>query len=228
MSSTFSNFFCRPTRHTSVCTLRCHSHNVPSKLGIRKTVAWTVILMCRHYLSSQAVASQVFSAQVSLTAVFGMGTGGPWNGYGWTLTAISTDYSIPQNLASMDKPTRCLSMETKKQRRERAFTLAWKRAIRSLLLSGDPYESRTRVCGVRGRRLNHLTNGPCRRSKLRIFRFHLAAKTPSLHCFSSSNQTRLRWALIGVLSVFGVPTWVHHTPKWEWYTFRDSNPGHPD
>ena len=112
--------------------------------------------MCRHYLSSQAVASQVFSAQVSLTAVFGMGTGGPW----WTLTAISTDYSIPQNLASMDKPTRCLSMETKKQRRERAFTLAWKRAIRSLLLSGDPYESRTRVCGVRGRRLNHLTNGP--------------------------------------------------------------------
>ena len=82
------------------------------------------------------------------------------NGNGWTLTAISTDYSIPQNLASMDKPTRCLSMETKKQRRERAFTLAWKRAIHSLLLSGDPYESRTRVCGVRGRRLNHLTNGP--------------------------------------------------------------------
>ena len=102
------------------------------------------------------------------------------NGNGWTLTAISTDYSIPQNLASMDKPTRCLSMETKKQRRERAFTLAWKRAIHSLLLSGDPYESRTRVCGVRGRRLNHLTNGPCRRSKLRIFRFHLTAKTPSL------------------------------------------------
>ena len=49
----------------------------PSKLGIRKTVTWTVILMCRHYLFSQAVASQVSSAQVSLTAVFGMGTGGP-------------------------------------------------------------------------------------------------------------------------------------------------------
>ena len=28
-------------------------------------------------LFSRAVASQVFSAQVSLTAVFGMGTGGP-------------------------------------------------------------------------------------------------------------------------------------------------------
>ena len=29
------------------------------------------------YLSSRAVASQVLSARVSLTAVFGMGTGGP-------------------------------------------------------------------------------------------------------------------------------------------------------
>ena len=29
------------------------------------------------YLSFRAVASQVFSAQVSLTAMFGMGTGGP-------------------------------------------------------------------------------------------------------------------------------------------------------
>ena len=33
--------------------------------------------LCRHYLFSQAVASQVFSARMSLTAVFGMGTGGP-------------------------------------------------------------------------------------------------------------------------------------------------------
>ena len=140
------------------------------------------------------------------------------NGNGWTLTAISTDYSISQAFGSIGKPTKCSSMEMRKQRREPAFTLAWKRAIRSLLSNGDPYESRTRVCGVRGRRLNHLTNGPCRRSKLRIlnhltngpcrrsklriFRFHLTAKTPSLRCFSSSNQTRLRWALIGVLRTF--------------------------
>ena len=33
--------------------------------------------LCRHYLSFRAVTSQVFSARVSLTAVFGMGTGGP-------------------------------------------------------------------------------------------------------------------------------------------------------
>ena len=37
----------------------------------------TVSLSVGIYLSSQAAARQVFSAQVSLTSVFGMGTGGP-------------------------------------------------------------------------------------------------------------------------------------------------------
>ena len=32
---------------------------------------------CWHYLFFQAVASQVLSAETSLTTVFGMGTGGP-------------------------------------------------------------------------------------------------------------------------------------------------------
>ena len=31
---------------------------------------------------------------------------------------------------------------------------------------GDPWESRTPVCGVRGRRLDHLTNGPIVASSL--------------------------------------------------------------
>ena len=33
--------------------------------------------LCWHYLSSRAVARQVLSAYMSLTSVFGMGTGGP-------------------------------------------------------------------------------------------------------------------------------------------------------
>ena len=33
--------------------------------------------LCWHYLSSRSVSRQVLSAQVSLTTVFGMGTGGP-------------------------------------------------------------------------------------------------------------------------------------------------------
>jgi len=33
--------------------------------------------LCSRYLSSRAVARQVLSAHMSLTSVFGMGTGGP-------------------------------------------------------------------------------------------------------------------------------------------------------
>ena len=33
--------------------------------------------LCRHYLFFRAASSQVSSAQMSLTTVFGMGTGGP-------------------------------------------------------------------------------------------------------------------------------------------------------
>ena len=43
-------------------------------------------------LSSRAVASQVLSAQVSLTAVFGMGTGGPSSLL--TLTSIGAPSGI--------------------------------------------------------------------------------------------------------------------------------------
>ena len=53
-------------------------------------------------------------------------------------------------------------------------------------LFGDPYRIRTDVKGVRGLCLNHLTNGPYRKSP----------------------------AVGSVISM--------------WYTFRDSNPGHPD
>ena len=41
--------------------------------------------LCWRYLSSQAVASQVLWTEMSLTTVFGMGTG-------WTLILISTNY----------------------------------------------------------------------------------------------------------------------------------------
>ena len=34
-------------------------------------------------------------------------------------------------------------------------------------MNGDPYGNRTHVCGVRGRRLNRLTNGPCHASPVR-------------------------------------------------------------
>ena len=42
-----------------------------------KTHNFRCVFCVGTYLSSQAAARQVFSAQVSLTSVFGMGTGGP-------------------------------------------------------------------------------------------------------------------------------------------------------
>ena len=85
----------------------------------------TVSSLCWRYLFSRFVSKQVSSAQVSLTSVFGMGTGGP------------SLQSTP--------------------------TAAFRQAIQFCLAParlGDPYGNRTHVCGVRGRRLNRLTNGP--------------------------------------------------------------------
>lgn len=55
---------------------------------------------------------------------------------------------------------------------------------------GDPYRIRTDVNGVRGRCLNHLTNGPRRRSKLHSVRFRLCRKLTPLRCPSSSRRNR--------------------------------------
>src|SRR5574344_325556 len=58
-------------------------------------------------------------------------------------------------------------------------------------LTGDPYRIRTDVNGVRGRCLNHLTNGPCRWKKLRTIRFRLYQKLIPLRSSSSSSSNAL-------------------------------------
>ena len=86
---------------------------------------------------------QVLSALVSLTAVFGMGTGGP------SLSLTPTIY-VHRFL-----PTK-------------------------LFFNGDPWENRTPVCGVRGRRLDRLTNGPLRLVSGKSAVYHtLSGGTPS-------------------------------------------------
>ena len=47
------------------------------KMSKKETAHFRVRSLCWRYLSSRAVARQVLSAQMSLTSVFGMGTGGP-------------------------------------------------------------------------------------------------------------------------------------------------------
>ena len=56
------------------------------------------------------------------------------DGNGWTLTAINTNSLFENSLYHFSR-----------------FVKAKR---------GDPYGNRTHVCGVRGRRLNRLTNGP--------------------------------------------------------------------
>ena len=54
------------------------------------------------------------------------------DGNGWTLTAINTNCCLSAGYSILPCPARL----------------------------GDPYGNRTHVCGVRGRRLSRLTNGP--------------------------------------------------------------------
>ena len=77
-------------------------------------------------LSSRAASRQVFSARMSLTTVFGMGTGGPSSSFTPTGTLLYT--------ASVIYPIGFLRF----------------------MVIGDPYEIRTRVAGVRGRSLRPL------------------------------------------------------------------------
>ena len=90
------------------------------------------------------------------------------NGNGWTLILINTNYIVtgpPQQQTHYTAPcSRCQGkISPQHQGNERSS------------LSGDPYRIRTDVNGVRGRCLNHLTNGPRRRKKLRSTRSRLQA-----------------------------------------------------
>ena len=50
---------------------------VPTKSKKQKSDGQKTVTLCWRYLSSQAVANQVLWTEMSLTTVFGMGTGGP-------------------------------------------------------------------------------------------------------------------------------------------------------
>ena len=63
------------------------------------------------------------------------------DGNGWTLALINTNYC---NRAAA---TICIILFSSN-------------LVKEILKNGDPYGNRTHVCGVRGRRLNRLTNGP--------------------------------------------------------------------
>ena len=83
-------------------------------------------------LFSRAASSQVFSALMSLTSVFGMGTGGP--------SPPLAPTSVLRLLTDAIYKTVCTALCH----------------FIHFLINGDPYEIRTRVAGVRGRSLRPL------------------------------------------------------------------------
>ena len=111
--------------------------------------------LCWQYLSSRQVTLQVLSAQMSLTSVFGMGTGGP------------SSQSLPTRLDGFEAIVYVKSFSALN-----SFILPLlfvavnssffqiKKFCLECVRNGDPYRIRTDVKGVRGLCLNHLTNGP--------------------------------------------------------------------
>ena len=96
------------------------------------------------------------------------------DGNGWTLALISTNCCIATVLYSNKPLSNCQVVPSGTFKRLRSKTLPQGEFISpedflssrvpekaSLFWDGDPYRIRTDVNGVRGRCLNHLTNGPC-------------------------------------------------------------------
>ena len=91
------------------------------------------------------------------------------NGNGWTLILINTNLlSCEQESKQRKLYLRATHALVQKkpyiyEKRFRANSLCYTISLLStsfLKKFGDPWENRTPVCGVRGRRLSRLTNGP--------------------------------------------------------------------
>ena len=155
--------------------------------------------LCWRYLFFRAVSSQVSWAEASLTSVFGMGTGGP---------------------SPSSAPTIC-----KRFRANKHIVFHCDTAVKRK--SGDPYRIRTDVKGVRGLCLNHLTNGPFGtpsvgdRKNCRWQVFHCRVPDQSVAPLGSK-----RLEVLPRVYLYQKRKLSHTVSVW--YTFRDSNPGHPD
>ena len=170
------------------------------------------LFKCWHYLSFRAVTRQVLSALVSLTSVFGMGTGGP------------SQQSIPTHMDGSSP-----SFIVKSLPASNRFILAHPVLPVNCFLrtAGDPYRIRTDVKGVRGLCLNHLTNGPFGtpsvgdRKNCRWQVFHCRVPDQSVAPLGSK-----RLEVLPRVYLYQKRKLSHTVSVW--YTFRDSNPGHPD
>ena len=112
-------------------------------------------LLCWQYLSSRQVTLQVLSAQMSLTSVFGMGTGGPSSQSLPTRLDGFEAIVYVKSFAALNSFILPLLFVAVNSSFSKSNTL-----VLEYVRNGDPYRIRTDVKGVRGLCLNHLTNGP--------------------------------------------------------------------
>ena len=169
------------------------------------------------------------------------------NGNGWTLALISTDFVDADfvSFAAALAPRLIHSIASPLPRRPALAGLCSEFMLfgiflpinnYSILLSqrhrrsdlGDPYRIRTDVKGVRGLCLNHLTNGPFGTPSVGATAKAACGRFCSSESLTEKPSHRRR--LIGMRGTMYVYQNVERTSgrAVHWYTFRDSNPGHPD
>ena len=186
-------------------------------------------------LSSRSVARQVFSPPTSLTSVFGMGTGGPSSSLTPTSSDLASLATFPPVAFGFRRELRIVSrflLPKMKQKFHFGYLPGLTEKIRSrgfsvfrAIWSGDPCGNRTHVWGVRGPRLNLLTNGPRRRNTLRSFRFRVRPGGLPRKLHIASWLLLFKMKLPFHFEMRGIALGVGLSA---WYTIRDSNPGHPD
>ena len=131
-----------------------------------------------------------------------------------------------------------LSLSGKTGERTLLYTASGKMSRGKLLLkNGDPYRIRTDVNGVRGRCLNHLTNGPSSK-KLAPFRssfagtpYPLLPSPPSSKICGFLMSQRRKTGTKGRETLEGFSlnqVYPLDTPSSDWCTFTDSNRGPTD
>ena len=87
------------------------------------------------------------------------------DGNGWTLIAINTDYLFFEKKSKQKKLQHFLLLTVLFN--DKSLYSIWTplSSPKNRGKGGDPCGNRTHVCGVRGRRLSRLTNGPSRRAR---------------------------------------------------------------
>ena len=89
----------RPGHTDSLTAILPQKRRISQTGNMQKADSFRCPPLCRHYLFSRSVSRQVSSAQMSLTSMFGMGTGGP------SSQATPTHFSLKRKVSKRNFKT---------------------------------------------------------------------------------------------------------------------------